>query len=66
MLELPREQLLSPVFTNPDIVVGLVYEHTIIEPMVIQRLDKRNTLLVFSGGKNIEMLYQALQSIKIL
>ena len=42
-LELPRGQLLSLAFMNPDIVVGLVCEYTTIEPMVIQRLDEKNT-----------------------
>ena len=32
MLELPREQPLSSVLMNTDIVVGLVYEHTTIQP----------------------------------
>ena len=41
---------------NPDILVGLMYEHTTIEPMVVQRLDERNALLVFSEGENIEKL----------
>ena len=38
-LELPRGQPLSPAFTIPDIIAGLVYEHTTVEPMVVQRLD---------------------------
>ena len=59
-LELLRGQPLSPAFTNPDIVAGLVYEHMTIEPMVIQRLDERNTLLVFSEGENIEKLCRSL------
>ena len=50
---------------NPDIVVGLVYEHTTIEPMVIQRLDERNTLLVFVEGENSEMLCWTLWSIEM-
>ena len=45
--ELPRGQPLSPAFTNPDIVLGLVYEHIAVELKVVQRLDERNTLLVF-------------------
>ena len=50
-LELLRGQPLSPVFTNPGIIVGLVYEHTTVEPMVIQKLEERNTLLVTEEGK---------------
>ena len=36
------------LFTNPDIVAGMVYEHTTVEPVVVQRVDERNTLLVFA------------------
>ena len=41
---------------SPDKVVGLLYEDTTVEPMVIQRLDERNTLLVFAEVENIEKL----------
>ena len=44
---------------NPDIVVGLIYEHTTVEPMVVQRLDERNTLLVFAESENIEKICRA-------
>ena len=54
-IELPRGQPLSPVFTNPDIVVGCVHEHTTVEPVY-----DRNTLLVFAEGENIEELCQKL------
>ena len=64
-IKLPRGQLLSPGFMNPDIIGGLVYEHPTVEPMVVQRLDERNTLLVFVKGENIEKLCQMLQSIEI-
>ena len=52
-MELPRGQPLSPVFTNPDIVSGLVYEHTTVETVAVQRVDDRNTLLVFAESENI-------------
>ena len=58
-LDVPRVQPLSSAFMNPDIVVGLVYEHTAIESMVVQRLDERNTLLVFAE-KNIEKVCRTL------
>ena len=32
-IELLRGQLLSPVFTNLVIVMGLEYEHTTVEPV---------------------------------
>ena len=64
-IELPRGQPLSPAFTNPDIIAGLVYEDTTVEPMAVQRLDERNTLLVFAEGGNIEKLHQKLWSIEI-
>ena len=65
MIELLRGQLLSPAFTNPDIVAVLVYENTTIEPMVVQRLGERNTLLVFADGEDIEKLFRMLGSIQI-
>ena len=43
----------------------LVYEHRTVELMVVQRLDERNTLLVFAEGENTEKLCQTLQSIEI-
>ena len=64
-LELPREQPFSPLFMNPDIVVGLVYEHTAKEPMIVQSLDERNTLLVFAEGETIEKICKTVQSIEI-
>ena len=57
-LELPRGQSLSPIFMNSDIIAGLVYEHTTVQLMVVQRLDERNTLLVFAEGENIKKLCQ--------
>ena len=36
---------------NPDIIAGLVYEHTSVGPIVFQRLDERNTLLVLQKVK---------------
>ena len=56
---------MSPAHTNTDIIVGLVYEHTTIELMVVQRLDERNTLLVFAEGENIDKLCKTLQPIEI-
>ena len=56
MLELLRGQPLSSAFMNPEIMAGLMYERTTIEPMVVQRLDERNTLLVFAKGENIEKI----------
>ena len=53
MLELPGGEPLSSAFMNLYILVGLVYEHTTTEPMVVQRLDERNTLLVLAEGENI-------------
>ena len=54
MIELPRIQTLSPTFTNSDIIAGLVYEHKIIDPMVMQKCDEKNTLLVFTESGNIK------------
>ena len=46
--------------------MGLVYEHTTVEPVVVQRVDDRNTLIAFAEGDNIEKLCQKLHSIEIL
>ena len=35
-IKLPRGEMLSPAFKNPDIITRLVYEHTTVEPMVVQ------------------------------
>ena len=43
-IELLRRQPLSTVCTNPDTVVGLVYEHTTVESLVVQRVDEKKTL----------------------
>ena len=59
-VKLPGGQPLSLVFTNPDIVAGLVSEYTTVEPVVVQRLGERNTLSVFAEGENIENLSQKL------
>ena len=40
-VESPRGQVLFTAFMNPDIIAGLVYEHTVIEPIEVQRLDER-------------------------
>ena len=50
---------------NPDIVAGLVYEHTTVKPMFVQRLEEWKTLLVFEEGENIEKLCLKLWSIEI-
>ena len=41
-IELLRGQALSPEFTNPEFINGLVYEHTIVEPMGVHKLDEKN------------------------
>ena len=54
MIELPRGQALLPVFRNSDIITGLVYENTTVEPGVVQKLNEKNTLLVFTESEDIE------------
>ena len=55
MIELQREQAFSPSVYNSDIIAGLVvYENTTVEQMVVQTLDEKNTLLVFTEGGDIE------------
>ena len=43
----------------------LVYKSTTVEPMVVQGLEERNTLLVFVEGENMEKICRTLWSIKI-
>ena len=50
---------------NPHITAGLVYEYTTVELMVVQRLDERNTLLVFAESEDIGKLCSTLQSIEM-
>ena len=50
---------------NPDIITGLVYEHTTIEQMVVQKLDEKNTLLVFMESEDIEKICNTLQSVEM-
>ena len=60
MIELLKEQALSLALTNPDVITGLVYEHTTVEPMVVQNLDEKNIFVVFTEGEDIEKLCNAL------
>ena len=59
-MELTREQALSPVFMNDNIIVGLVYKHMNMEPMVIQKLDAKATLLVIPEGEKVEKICSTL------
>ena len=63
--ELTRGQTFTPVFTNGDIIVGLVYEHMNVDPVVVQKLDAKATLLVFQEGEEIEKRCSTLQSIEM-
>ena len=60
MKELQRGQALSPVFINSEIIAGLVYEYTTVEPVVVQILDEKNTLLVFMESEDIEKICNTL------
>ena len=42
-----KGQALSQTLTDWVIIVGLVFEHTSVELVVVQKLDTRATLLVF-------------------
>ena len=53
-IELTRGQALSPTFTSADIIVGLVYEYTNVEPIVVQQCGERTTLLVLPEGKEVK------------
>ena len=65
MIELLRGQVLSLVFMNSDIIAGLVNEHMTVEPVVVQKPDDKNTLLVFTESEDIEKICNTLQSIEM-
>ena len=41
--------------------MGLVYEHMSVEPMVVQKLDAKATLLVYPKGEEVEKICSTLQ-----
>ena len=55
-IQLTRGQALSPTFMNDDIIVGLVYDHSNMDPMVVQKIDAKTTLLVFPEGEEVEKI----------
>ena len=55
MIELPMGQALSPLLTNSDMITGIVYAHMTIEPVVIQKLDEKNTLLVLTESEDMQI-----------
>ena len=57
--------MLSPVFQHADIIVRLAYVHTSMEPVVVQKLDAKATLLVFPEGEKVEKICSTLQSIEM-
>ena len=59
-IELTGGQVLSPVFMNEDIIMGLVYKHTNVETVVVQNLDEKATLLVFPKGEEVEKICSTL------
>ena len=65
MIELQRVQALLTVFINLDIIARLVYEHISIEPMVVQILNEKNSLLAFRECEDTEKTCNALQYIKM-
>ena len=45
--------------------MGLVFEHSSVEPLVIQKLDTRAILLVSLKDVDVERIYATLQSVEI-
>ena len=39
---------------NVNIIVGLAYEHTSMDPVLVQKLDAKAMLLVFSEDEEFE------------
>ena len=50
---------------NTNIIVGLVFEHMNVEPVVAKKLDTKDTLLVFPEGEEVEKICSILQSIEM-
>ena len=46
-IELLRGQALSPVFTNTDIITGLVDKNITVEPIGIQNLDEKECFVIY-------------------
>ena len=59
-LELKEGDVLSQTFTNSDISIGLVYEHTSVEPVGVHKLDNRATVLVFPEDIDVKRIYTTL------
>ena len=55
-VELKKGQTLSQVFTDSDIITGLVFEHMSAESVVIQKLDIRATLQPFPQDVDIDRI----------
>ena len=60
-VELKKGQALSQMFTNFDIIKGLVFEHMNVEPVAIKKLDMRVTLLVFLEDVDVKRICTTLQ-----
>ena len=60
-VKLKRGQVLSQVFMNPDIIMGLVFEHNNVKPLVVQKLDMRATLLVSQDDEDVERICTTLR-----
>ena len=65
MIELPGGQALSLMFTNSDIITGLVIECTTVEPVVIQKHHEKNTLLVFTESQDFKKICNTFQFIEM-
>ena len=55
-----KGQALSLAFMNANIIVGLVYRYTSVEPMMAQTLDAKPTLLDFPEGEEVEKICSTL------
>ena len=64
-IELTRGQASSAAFMNDNIIAGLVYEYTNVEPMVVQTLGAKATMLAFPEGEEVDKICSTLQSIEM-
>ena len=60
MIKLLRGQALSQVLRTSAIIAGQFHEHMTIGTVVVQKLDEKNTLLVFTESEDIEKMCNTL------
>ena len=63
-IKLKRGQTLSQMYMNPDIIMGLMFEHMNVKTLLVQKLDRRAILLIFQENEDVERICATLRSIE--